>query len=51
MMAGAAGAVFAPANGFIDPSITFATDNNVFPIAMTILGGIGDGPRARSSAR
>jgi branched-chain amino acid transport system permease protein len=41
MMAGAAGAVFAPANGFIDPSITFATDANVFPIAMTILGGIG----------
>jgi branched-chain amino acid transport system permease protein len=41
MMAGAAGAIFAPANGFIDPSITFATDSNVFPIAMTILGGIG----------
>ncbi len=41
MMAGAAGAIFAPANGFIDPSITFATDANVFPIAMTILGGIG----------
>jgi branched-chain amino acid transport system permease protein len=41
MMAGAAGAVFAPANGFIDPSITFAVDSNVFPIAMTILGGIG----------
>jgi branched-chain amino acid transport system permease protein len=41
MMAGAAGAVFAPANGFIDPSITFATDANVFPIAMTIFGGIG----------
>jgi branched-chain amino acid transport system permease protein len=41
MMAGAAGAVFAPANGFIDPSITFAIDSNVFPIAMTILGGIG----------
>jgi branched-chain amino acid transport system permease protein len=41
MMAGAAGAVFAPANGFIDPSITFAPDSNVFPIVMTILGGIG----------
>lgn len=41
MMAGAAGAIFAPANGFIDPSITFAIDSNVFPIAMTILGGIG----------
>jgi branched-chain amino acid transport system permease protein len=41
MMAGAAGAIYAPANGFIDPSITFATDANVFPIAMTILGGIG----------
>jgi branched-chain amino acid transport system permease protein len=41
MMAGSAGAIFAPANGFIDPSITFAVDSNVFPIAMTILGGIG----------
>ncbi|HEY4441884.1 MAG TPA: branched-chain amino acid ABC transporter permease [Candidatus Elarobacter sp.] len=41
MMAGAAGSVFAVANGFIDPSITFAVDSNVFPIAMTILGGIG----------
>ena len=41
MMAGAAGAVFAPANGFIDPSITFSVDSTVFPIAMTILGGIG----------
>lgn len=41
MMAGAAGAIFAPANGFIDPSITFAIDSNVFPIVMTILGGIG----------
>ncbi len=39
-MAGAAGAVFAPANGFIDPSITFALDSNVFPIVMTILGGV-----------
>jgi len=41
MMAGSAGAMFAPANGFIDPSITFAIDSNVFPIVMTILGGIG----------
>jgi branched-chain amino acid transport system permease protein len=41
VMAGAAGAVFACANGFIDPSITFASDSNVFPIVMTILGGIG----------
>jgi branched-chain amino acid transport system permease protein len=41
MMAGAAGSVFAVANGFIEPSITFAPDSNVFPIAMTILGGIG----------
>ena len=40
-IAGAAGAVFAPANGFIDPSIAFAEDSNVFPIVMTILGGIG----------
>ncbi|HTW84942.1 MAG TPA: branched-chain amino acid ABC transporter permease [Candidatus Sulfotelmatobacter sp.] len=41
MMGAAAGAVFAPANGFIDPSITFSPDSNVFPIVMTILGGIG----------
>lgn len=41
MMAGAAGAVFAPANGFVDPSISFSPDSNVFPIVMTILGGIG----------
>jgi len=41
MMAGAAGAVYAPANGFIDPSITFQVDNNVFPIVMAILGGMG----------
>jgi branched-chain amino acid transport system permease protein len=41
MMAGSAGAIFAPANGFIDPSITFAVDSNVFPIVMTILGGSG----------
>jgi branched-chain amino acid transport system permease protein len=41
MMAGAAGAVYAPANGFIDPSITFALDNNVFPIVMALMGGMG----------
>jgi branched-chain amino acid transport system permease protein len=41
MMAGAAGAVFAPANGFVDPSITFAVDNNLFPIVMAMLGGMG----------
>ncbi|BDE06722.1 branched-chain amino acid ABC transporter permease [Vulcanimicrobium alpinum] len=40
-IAGAAGAVFAPANGFVDPSIAFAEDANVFPIVMCILGGIG----------
>ncbi|HEV3087648.1 MAG TPA: branched-chain amino acid ABC transporter permease [Candidatus Elarobacter sp.] len=41
MMAGAAGAVFAPANGFLDPSIVFSVDSNVFPIVMAILGGVG----------
>lgn len=41
MMAGAAGAVFAPANGFIDPPTVFSIDSNVFPIVMTILGGSG----------
>jgi branched-chain amino acid transport system permease protein len=41
MMAGAAGAVFAPANGFLDPSIAFSVDSNVFPIVMAILGGVG----------
>ncbi|HEY0615713.1 MAG TPA: branched-chain amino acid ABC transporter permease [Candidatus Elarobacter sp.] len=40
-IAGAAGAVFARGNGFVDPSIAFAEDANVFPIVMTILGGIG----------
>ena len=39
--AGAAGAVYSPGNGFVDPSIAFAEDSNVFPIAMTILGGTG----------
>jgi branched-chain amino acid transport system permease protein len=40
-MAAAAGAVFAGANGFIDPPTAFALDDNVFPIVMTILGGAG----------
>jgi branched-chain amino acid transport system permease protein len=40
-MAAAAGAVFAGANGFIDGPTAFAVDNNVFPIVMTILGGVG----------
>jgi branched-chain amino acid transport system permease protein len=40
-MAAAAGAVFAGANGFIDPGTAFAVDDNVFPIVMTILGGAG----------
>lgn len=41
MMAGAAGAVFAFANGFVDPPTVFGTDYNVFPIVMAILGGVG----------
>ncbi len=40
-MAAAAGAVYAGANGFIDGPSAFAIDNNVFPIVMTILGGVG----------
>lgn len=40
-MAAAAGAVFAGANGFMDPPTAFALDNNVFPIVMAILGGGG----------
>ena len=40
-MAAAAGAVFAGANGFIDPPTAFATDVNVFPVVMALLGGIG----------
>lgn len=40
-MAAAAGAVFAGANGFIDGPTAFAIDNNVFPIVMAILGGVG----------
>jgi branched-chain amino acid transport system permease protein len=40
-MAAAAGAVFAFANGFVDPPTAFSVDNNVFPIVMAILGGVG----------
>jgi branched-chain amino acid transport system permease protein len=40
-MAAAAGAVFAGANGFIDPPTAFGLDDNVFPVVMTILGGAG----------
>jgi branched-chain amino acid transport system permease protein len=39
-MAASAGAVFAGANGFIDPPTAFATDDNVFPIVMALLGGV-----------
>ncbi|MFN2461010.1 MAG: branched-chain amino acid ABC transporter permease [Candidatus Velthaea sp.] len=41
VMAASAGAVFAAANGFIDPPTAFAVDANIFPIVMTILGGAG----------
>ncbi len=41
MMAAAAGAVFAFGNGFIDPDTAFSTDNNIFPIVMSLLGGVG----------
>ena len=40
-MPAAAGAVFAFSNGYIDPSVGFAVDYNVFPIVMVILGGLG----------
>ena len=40
-MAACAGAVFAFANGFIDPPTAFGVDDNVFPIVMAILGGVG----------
>ncbi len=40
-MAAAAGAVFAFANGFVDPPTAFSVDNNVFPIVMVLLGGVG----------
>jgi branched-chain amino acid transport system permease protein len=40
-MAAAAGAVYAGANGFVDAPTAFAVDNNVFPIVMTMLGGVG----------
>jgi branched-chain amino acid transport system permease protein len=41
MMAAAAGAVFGFANGFIDPDTAFSVDNNIFPIVMALLGGVG----------
>jgi len=41
MMAGAAGAVFAAANGHLEPSIAFSPGSNIFPIVMALLGGIG----------
>ncbi|GAC1525068.1 MAG: branched-chain amino acid ABC transporter permease [Vulcanimicrobiaceae bacterium] len=41
MMAAAAGSVSAYATGFIDPPSAFSVDNNVFPIVMVLLGGIG----------
>lgn len=41
MMAAGAGSVFAFATGFIDPPSAFSVDNNVFPIVMAILGGVG----------
>lgn len=41
MMSAAAGAVFAFGNGFIDPETAFSTDNNIFPIVMSLLGGVG----------
>ena len=41
MMAAGAGAVYAFANGFVDPPSVFAVDDNVFPIVMVILGGVG----------
>ncbi len=40
-IAGAAGAVYARGNGFVDPTIAFAEDFNVYPIVMTLLGGTG----------
>ena len=41
MMAAGAGAVYAFATGFIDPPSAFSVDNNVFPIVMALLGGVG----------
>jgi branched-chain amino acid transport system permease protein len=40
-MAAAAGAVFAGANGFIDAPTAFGVDDNIFPIVMALLGGVG----------
>lgn len=39
-MTAAAGAVFAFANGFIDPPTVFGVDYSVFPIVMALLGGV-----------
>ncbi len=41
VMAGSAGAVFAFANAFIDPATAFVVDNNVNPVVMALLGGVG----------
>lgn len=38
---GGAGAVFVFANGYIDPDTALAVNNNIFPIVMALLGGIG----------
>jgi len=40
-MAADAGAVFAGANGFIDSPTAFGLDDNVNPIVMALLGGVG----------
>src|SRR5262249_23492855 len=40
-MGSAAGAVFVYANGYIDPATALAAENNVFPIVMALLGGVG----------
>jgi branched-chain amino acid transport system permease protein len=41
MMAAGAGAVYSFATGFIDPPSAFGVDDNVFPIVMALLGGVG----------
>lgn len=41
MMGGAAGAVFVYANNYIDPPTALQLENNVFPIVMALLGGVG----------
>jgi len=40
-MAAGAGGVFAFSNGFIDPPTAFGLEDNVFPIVMALLGGVG----------